>query len=152
MNTSTNGTLFNTEEWYQSICCASQNTETVIQMFQQPADAFISEWLTDGGSRRLPKRLNYCTNFSNYTAWTHCLNYCFSVLASTMNQSIWVYSATVCIDLKGDVCLSSSMVCLFYPRYKFLYNYYLCHAETHLLTPSSCWITALASSSFGCWW
>ena len=27
----------------QSNCCASQNTETVIQMFRQPTAAFISE-------------------------------------------------------------------------------------------------------------
>ena len=31
---------------YRSIRCTSQNTETVIQMFQQPTAAFISEYLT----------------------------------------------------------------------------------------------------------
>ena len=31
---------------YRSICCTSQNTETVIQTFRQPTAAFISEQLT----------------------------------------------------------------------------------------------------------
>ena len=40
---------------HRSIRCASQNTETVIQMFQQPTAAFISE-----SSQRLTKRMNFC--------------------------------------------------------------------------------------------
>ena len=68
--------LRSVRRWLPSYCVDNYVTElqfTVIQTFRQPTAAFISEQLfTDEGSRRLPKRLNYC----------------FSVLASATNRSI----------------------------------------------------------------